>query len=174
MIRRPRFAPQVVDSCIDCLGWGVTRSTSWLCDGCRGWRRRISRGEGDCVTCGNRRHLNAEGLCRLCRRQTRMIRLVHKDTTAAEANRGGQQLFIVGYFRRPRTIPADAGSPLRVRAGQYPVRLLPVPDRRQHLRRGDPGQHLTNCRQRNIQRPQQRDRRRRATPGRQLGPGRPG
>jgi hypothetical protein len=103
-----------------------------------------------------------------------MIRLVHKDTTAAEANRGGQQLLIVGYFRRPRTIPADAGSPLRVRAGQYPVRLLPVPDRRQHLRRGDPGQHLTNCRQRNIQRPQQRDRRRRATPGRQLGPGRPG
>jgi hypothetical protein len=83
---------------VDCLGWGVTRSTGWLCEGCRGWRRKISRGEGCCATCASRRHLNVEGLCRLCRRQAAMVRAIRKGATAEQANRHGQQLYLAGTF----------------------------------------------------------------------------
>ncbi|MFI5068912.1 MAG: hypothetical protein ACHP9Z_33720 [Streptosporangiales bacterium] len=30
----------LVDSCPDCLGWGVTRTCRWLCPGCKTWRER--------------------------------------------------------------------------------------------------------------------------------------
>lgn len=118
-----RFAPPVTGSCVDCLGWGVTRATGWLCEGCRGWRRRISRGEGTCVTCGSPRHLNSKGLCRLCRRQAAMVRAGRDGITAAEAGRHGQQLYFIypgGTFRgfgKPR----PAASPHPAPGRTYPV-----------------------------------------------------
>ena len=105
---------------MDCLGWGVTRHTSWLCEACRGWRRRVSKGDGSCVICRDWRALNGEGLCRLCRRQAALVRTMLRNVTAAEANRHGQQLFIVGTFRQRRPSPA----PRAQRASQppgYPV-----------------------------------------------------
>jgi hypothetical protein len=118
-----RFAPPVTGSCVDCLGWGVTRATGWLCEGCRGWRRRISRGEGTCVTCGSPRHLNGKGLCRLCRRQAAMVRAGRDGVTAAEASRHGQQLYFIypgGTFRgfgKPR----PAAGPQTVPGRPHPV-----------------------------------------------------
>ncbi|GAA4102912.1 hypothetical protein [Nonomuraea soli] len=98
-----RFAPHVIDSCRDCLGWGVTRHTTWLCEACRGWRRKISRGDGPCRICRTHRPLNGEALCRLCRRQAALARSARRGTTAEEANRHGQQLFIVDTFRQRRS-----------------------------------------------------------------------
>jgi hypothetical protein len=109
-----RFAPQVADSCVDCLGWGVTRHTGFICEACRGWRRNVATAEGQCVTCKDWSALNSERLCRLCRRQTALMRTSRRGVTAAEANRHGQQLFIVGTFRqrRPRPAPARAAAGL--------------------------------------------------------------
>ncbi|MBC2904833.1 hypothetical protein [Streptomyces cupreus] len=58
-----KYAPQQVDSCLDCLAWGVTRTTSWLCQGCRAWRRNHPR-TGTCRTCQRTLALRA-GICRL-------------------------------------------------------------------------------------------------------------
>jgi integrase len=115
-----RFAPQVVDSCVDCLGWGVTRRTGFMCEACRGWRRKVAKAEGRCVTCKDWSALNSEGLCRLCRRQAALIRTFRPHVTAAEANRHGQQLFIAGTFRQRRPRPAPARSRAGLPAG-YPA-----------------------------------------------------
>jgi hypothetical protein len=132
-----RFAPPVADSCVDCLGWGVTRHTGWLCEACRGWRRRVSKGDGSCVICRDWRALNGEGSCRLCRRQAALVRTVLRNVTAAEASRHGQQLFIVGTFRQRRPSPAPPAQ----RAGQppaYPVthRQLVLFETARNLTRG--------------------------------------
>jgi hypothetical protein len=119
-----RFAPPVAGSCIDCGGWGVDTRGSGLCEGCRGWRRRISRGEGSCASCGSFRHLNADGLCRLCRRQAVGARPHGQGPGVLEANRHGQQLYFIypgatfHGFRRPR--PAPAPPPFLPAVG-YPV-----------------------------------------------------
>ncbi len=116
-----RLAPQVVGSCIDCYGWGVTRTTSWLCEGCRGLRRRFPV-PAQCLSCRRTIAVNAEGFCRLCWRQAAMVRRHHKGVSVLEANRHGQQLFIVGLFHlqpaAPPTAPRRAEDPGR-RA--YPV-----------------------------------------------------
>ncbi|REF00547.1 hypothetical protein [Thermomonospora umbrina] len=107
-----RFAPQVIDSCVECLGWGVTRHSTWMCEACRGWRRLVSCGEGPCRVCGDYCALNGEGLCRLCRRQTAMIRRQQRGVTAEDANRHGQQLFLVGTFRQRRDKPIPPPDPV--------------------------------------------------------------
>ncbi|MFI5783146.1 hypothetical protein [Nocardia sp. NPDC051570] len=94
-----RFAPQVIDSCLDCLGWGVTRHSSWLCEGCRGWRRRFPT-LAPCPSCQRVIALNAEGICRLCWRQIARKRPHGGGPTVLEANQFGQQLFLVDLFRR--------------------------------------------------------------------------
>jgi hypothetical protein len=96
-----RFAPQLVDSCVDCYGWGVTRGSGWLCEGCRGWRRRFFT-VGECWTCRRMVPLNEQGFCRLCRRQAAMVRTLHRDVGTGEANRYGQQLFLADLFRQRR------------------------------------------------------------------------
>jgi hypothetical protein len=110
----------VVDSCPDCLGWGVTRTYGWLCPGCKAWRERYPAGE--CAGCGRRVAVDASGACRLCRKQRAIIarrdgiRIDH--VSLAEATRGGQQLFFAvagmfhqeGHGRQPyvkKTIPPD-------------------------------------------------------------------
>jgi hypothetical protein len=50
-----------------------------------------------------------------------MLRRTHRDTGLSEANRYGQQLFLVGTFRQKRDPAARPGSPLPL-AGHYPAR----------------------------------------------------
>lgn len=113
-----RLAP-IIDSCRDCLGWGVTRRHGFRCQGCAAWRRRPLR-EGDCLSCARPLPLNARGCCRLCSRQTNLARPDHQSIDIAEANRHGQQLFIVDLFRQKRGEPAPATGPPR-ETGRYPL-----------------------------------------------------
>ncbi len=110
----------LVDSCPDCLGWGVTRTCRWLCPGCKAWRERYSA--GTCIGCGRAIAADGSGACRLCRKQRSMtarlagIRVDH--VTLAEANKHGQQLFfaVSGMFHQEgagkqpyvkKTVPPD-------------------------------------------------------------------
>ncbi|NUT07679.1 MAG: hypothetical protein HOV76_29830 [Hamadaea sp.] len=111
----------VIDSCIDCLCWGTTRTFRWLCQGCRAWRERY-RTIGVCPTCAMPDvHLHDKsGSCRLCHKQRGWL---SRETgqristfTLAEANRRGQQLFLIGMFHfegsgpvpyRKVTVPPD-------------------------------------------------------------------
>lgn len=99
-----------IDSCRDCLAWGVTRAEKWLCQGCRGWRARLS--VGVCPACGREVALNERGYCRLCSRQANLVRPKHHSIDVVEANRHGQQLFIADLFRAKRPDPI---APVRTR-----------------------------------------------------------
>jgi hypothetical protein len=124
---------------VGCLGWGVTRSTGFMCEACRGWRRN-AEAEGRCVTCKDWRALNSEGLCRLCRRQAALIRTFRPGVRAAEANRHGQQLFFAGTFRQRRLRPAPArpraGLPPRYPAVHRQLVLFDTARDHAHLRAG--------------------------------------
>lgn len=118
--RRCHRSAAYVDSCLDCLAWGVTRHNKWLCQACRGWRARFGSPE-QCASC--RRHLvvNARGYCRLCSRQAQLLRPAHRSIDVRAANRAGQQLFIADTFRQRRS---PAGAPRKFTTawpGQYPV-----------------------------------------------------
>lgn len=115
-----RFAPHVIDSCLDCLGWGVTRTTGWLCEGCRGWRRRFEN-VSPCRSCNEKRALNHDGFCRLCFRVAVGARPHGTGPSVVEMNQHGQQLFFVGLFRQKRQ-PADSPQVTAERLPhQYPV-----------------------------------------------------
>jgi hypothetical protein len=110
----------MVDSCPDCLGWGVTRTYGWLCPGCKAWRERHP--VSTCAGCGRAIAVDGSGACRLCRKQRAMI--AHRDgiridhVSLAEAAKAGQQLFFAvagmfhqeGHGKRPyvrKTAPPD-------------------------------------------------------------------
>lgn len=114
-----RFAPQIVDSCMDCLGWGVTRHTSWLCEGCRGWRRRFKTA-APCLSCHDLKTLSPEGFCRLCWRNSVGARPHGTGPSVPETNRHGQQLHFVGLVWRQRRIDRHQ-NPLPLRYRPYPV-----------------------------------------------------
>lgn len=125
------FAPQVVDSCVDCLGWGTSRRTGWLCEACRGLRRRFPN-PATCRSCRRTIAVSADGFCRLCWRQSVGSRPHGKGPRVLEANRHGQQLFIVELFRQKRRTPAPPHQPELPGSGIYPVThqqllLLDVP-----------------------------------------------
>lgn len=115
-----RFAPHVIDSCIDCLGWGVTRTTGWLCEGCRGWRRRFTN-LGPCRSCSDEKALSGEGFCRLCFRTAVGARPHGIGPSVLEMNRHGQQLFFVGLFRQKRQRVASVPKTSPQRRTRYPV-----------------------------------------------------
>jgi hypothetical protein len=84
------------------------------------------------VTCRGWCALNKEGLCRLCRRQAALARTTRRGVTAAEANRYGPQLFIVGTFRqRRRRAPAPdtprGGLPPGYPAAHHQLVLFDTP-----------------------------------------------
>lgn len=115
-----RFAPQIIGSCRDCGGWGTTRHNSWLCGGCRGWRRRF-RTPATCPSCARVLALNADGYCRGCWRQAALRRTQQRDISVVEANRHGQQLFLVDTFRQKRPPRARPAAPPRAFRRGYPV-----------------------------------------------------
>jgi hypothetical protein len=107
-----RSAP-MVDSCQDCLGWGVTRRGGWTCEACRGWRRRFPT-PATCLSCQRLVTVTAAGYCRLCSRQATLARSAHLSRDMVEGNRHGQQLFLVNLFRN-RLTPLPAPLPVRPR-----------------------------------------------------------
>lgn len=96
-----RFAPHLIDSCLDCLGWGVTRTTGWICEGCRGWRRRFTT-VSPCQSCGETKALSPDGFCRLCYRNAVGGRPHGTGPSVIDMNRHGQQLLFVDMFRQKR------------------------------------------------------------------------
>ncbi|WP_309299587.1 hypothetical protein, partial [Phytohabitans aurantiacus] len=111
----------VIESCIDCHAWGVTRTLQWLCYGCKSWRENHRR-TGQCPSCGQEAALHTvTGSCRLCHKQRSWYakHTGRRPNTIAftEANRGGQQLFVANTFYvhhgrgqleyRKKTMPVD-------------------------------------------------------------------
>ena len=134
-----RFAPHTIDSCLDCLGWGVTRTTGWLCEGCRGWRRRFNNA-GPCRSCSDDKAVNHDGFCRLCVRNAAGARPHGTGPSVPEMNRYGQQLFFVGFSRQKRQ-PAGSRPPTARLPHLYPVAhrqltLVDVPRELRRLRTG--------------------------------------
>ena len=95
-----QFAPQLPDSCRDCMAWGATRTLKWLCAACTGWRHR-NPNTAECISCHRELSLNEHKACRLCWLQTFYFQAqagLLRDVLAA--NRWGQQLWfanMVGY-----------------------------------------------------------------------------
>lgn len=115
-----RFAPHLIDSCLDCLGWGVTRTTGWLCEGCRGWRRRF-KNVNPCRSCSDEKAVSDDGFCRLCFRVAVGARPHGSGPSVLEMNRHGQQLFFVGFFRQKRLPTGSRPVAVRRLPHQYPV-----------------------------------------------------
>jgi hypothetical protein len=116
-----RTASVLVDSCIECSGWGVTRTYRWLCPGCKHWREKY-RHNGPCRICGQTLTLDDSGMCRPCRKQRTMIAQRDgkrpRDVSPVEARTAGHQLFLAvagmwhqqGSGTRPyvkKTVPPD-------------------------------------------------------------------
>lgn len=135
-----QHAPQLPDSCRDCLAWGATRTLKWLCAACTGWRHRYP-GTSGCISCRRDLAVNEHQACRLCWFQTFLYQAqagLSRDVLAA--NPGSQQLWLAnmanprnGYrphARRDYTNPRDQIHPARhdSRIEQYDVAALPMPD----------------------------------------------
>lgn len=110
LCRRCHRSGPWVDSCLDCLAWGVTRHNKWLCEACRGWRRRYQT--GGCPACRRQVVVNDRGYCRLCCRIATLDRQHHRVVDVNGANRNGQQLFFAEMilkkrkpFGRPAALP---------------------------------------------------------------------
>lgn len=103
-----QYAPQLPDSCRDCVAWGARRAQKWLCEACVSWRR-LHPHTGPCSSCGQTLSLNDHHACRLCWQQTRYQAERGEPRDVALANRHGQQLAFAnmassqsGYRPRPR------------------------------------------------------------------------
>jgi integrase len=113
-----------VDGCLDCQAWGVTRHHQWLCEACRGWRRRYGAPQR-CPSCQRQVVVNDRGYCRLCCRVASLSSPGHQVVDVVAGNRDGQQLFFADMILKKRKTPtrpgpAAADPPLRWPAG-YPV-----------------------------------------------------
>jgi len=115
------FAPQLPDSCRDCLAWGATRTLKWLCVACVSWRH-LHPGTSECICCRRDLAVNEHKACRLCWLQTSFHQAqigMPRDVLAV--NRGGQQLWFAnmssfrnGYRPHPRRDyrrPTDRARP---------------------------------------------------------------
>lgn len=149
------YGQPAVEACPDCLAWGTTRKTKWVCQACHGWR--AAHAEKDvCQTCRTPAHLHTQlGICRLCFAHARNMISVLERFDPAEANRGGQQLFLTGLThqkgssrrarraeQRARTAPSDIPPNIRndlkalldiPRPRHAPAISTPVPARSEQL-----------------------------------------
>jgi hypothetical protein len=112
LCRRCHRLGEWIDSCPDCLAWGVTRRYRGLCLGCRAWRKKYP-GVGPCQSCRRDLALGAHDLCRLCSIQAHGQRLPHHPIDAVTANRHGQQLFFADMARKARRAPAAQATQAR-------------------------------------------------------------
>ena len=112
----------VIDSCPDCLAWGVTRTYGWRCAACRSWyEQNPDTRTGPCISCGRAVPVMPSGHCRLCRKQRSLIAKLTGQRPSrlpyGEAVKHGHQLFLAGMWHvetgagkipyRKKTIPPD-------------------------------------------------------------------
>lgn len=114
-IRCHRLSPIQVDSCTDCLAWGARRGNNWLCRGCRSWRSNHP-GIAACRHCQRQQHLDADGICRLCRKQISMQHTRNRQDPAKMIGRGQQLFFADMFLGMGATKQADAERRRRNRA----------------------------------------------------------
>jgi site-specific recombinase XerD len=126
LCRRCHRLGPLVDSCQDCLAWGVTRHNTWICQACRGWRRRYT--PASCPGCDRSVAVNHRGFCRLCCRQAttrNQLNPAHATLDVAELGRDGQQLFLADLILKKRgKQPGDTPAPPLQRASwpnRFPV-----------------------------------------------------
>lgn len=120
LCRRCHRSGPWIDSCLDCLAWGVTRHNKWLCEACRGWRRRYDNAR-PCPSCHRSVVVNERGYCRLCCRLASLSRRPHRVVDVIGANGNGQQLFFAEMIlkkRKPAGWPAAAPA---VPSGRWPA-----------------------------------------------------
>ncbi len=99
-----RLAP-LVDSCRDCLAWGVTRHEKWYCQACRGWRIRYHQIDQACPGCARTVVVNHRGYCRLCCRQAttrNQLNPAHRTLDITAATQHGVQLFFADLILKKR------------------------------------------------------------------------
>ncbi len=116
-VRCHKYAPVGVGTCIDCFAWGATRSNSWRCEGCRGWRRnhRI----GTCVGCARRISVGPRGACRLCYLDAARRR--QRDGPWELTARYGQQLAFADMRKKAGRRRHSAHRTQPRPFGRYPV-----------------------------------------------------
>ncbi len=105
------FAPQHVDSCLDCYAWGATRTHKWLCRACVGWRASHDI-TASCVSCGRTLTVDRRGICRLCYTGTRLRRLDKQKSDPVGANRHGTQLFLADMHKKRTRKRPDPAQPV--------------------------------------------------------------
>ena len=120
----------LIDSCHDCYAWGTLRRNKWLCEACRGWRRRYTN--TGCNSCGRTIVVNERGCCRLCTRQATILNRphpTHRTLDVTAANRNGQQLFLADLIlkkRRPHTTVVEPVTVRIVWPRRYPIDVVPI------------------------------------------------
>ncbi len=101
-----RGGPRYPDSCRGCLAWGVVRQYSWLCWSCSWWKTHYTT--GGCRCCGRTTPVAAQGACRLCLDQARMLSQPGRAPDLMSANRHGQQLFLANVRGQRHRAPRQA------------------------------------------------------------------
>jgi integrase len=103
-----QYAPQLPDSCRDCLAWPVLRIRGWTCQACAAWRIWYPQA-GACLSCHRVLHLNPHQACRLCWMQAKLAQPAVGLVDVIAGNRHGQQLTFAdmsspknGYRPHPR------------------------------------------------------------------------
>lgn len=103
-----QYAPQLPDSCRDCLAWPVLRIRDWTCQACAAWRIWYPQA-GTCLSCERELHLNPHQACRLCWMQAKRAQPPGGPVDVIAGNRHGQQLTFAdisspknGYRPHPR------------------------------------------------------------------------
>lgn len=118
-----RYA-HVVDSCRDCLAWGVTRREKWLCQACRGWHRNYDN-ELECPSCHRQVLVNERGFCRMCTRHASIINQrnpTHRALDIVGLGRHGHQLAIADLILKKRRSAPTTPHRQRVRwPHQFPT-----------------------------------------------------
>ena len=129
LCRRCHRSAHVIDSCRDCLAWGVTRREKWLCQACRGWHRRFDN-EVDCPSCQRQVLVNDRGFCRMCTRHASIINQRHPTHRALDIvglGQHGHQLVMADLIlkkRRSTTAAPRRPRPQRVRwPHQFPTEV---------------------------------------------------
>lgn len=117
-----RMAP-MRGSCRDCFAWGVSRRRKWLCEACLGWRKRMLLVQR-CPSCQRHVPINERGYCRLCCRQSHLVRPAHQSIDVAVANASGQQLFFADMARNKEAPEPPRGQALQGRTWPH---WFPVP-----------------------------------------------
>lgn len=122
-----QYAPQLPDSCRDCLAWPVLRIRGWTCEACTGWRAWYPV-TGMCISCDRELHINPHQSCRLCWTQAKRTRPDDGPPDVIAGNRHGQQLMLAGMSSSKNGYRPHPRRPWRKPSPRPNLpRMLPMP-----------------------------------------------